>query len=101
MNTSQFKNTSPLPSDLESAYTEILRLRQQLYQQNQRLERLFTKLEKTKRSLLGQIKALEKRLGIKVILDRTSNRRGIVFKTTCGHPLEEIIVGVNDEIKSN
>jgi hypothetical protein len=66
----RFYFTSPMPATLEDAKHEIASLRNQLHVQNQQLERVAEKKELMRRSLLGSIKALEQRFGIKVVVDK-------------------------------
>jgi hypothetical protein len=65
-----FYFTSPMPATLEDAHDEIARLRAQLNVQNQKWERLAEAKELMRRSLLGSIRAMEKRFNIQVIVDR-------------------------------
>jgi hypothetical protein len=53
---------SPLPDEIEAAQEEIMRLRKQLIKQNEALAKAFEKAQLDKRSLMGQLSALEKRI---------------------------------------
>lgn len=59
-----------MPATLDDAHLEIANLRQQLNNQNQQLERMAEKKELMRRSLLGSIRAMEKRFGVKVVVDK-------------------------------
>lgn len=51
---------SPLPADLESAHTEILRLRGQLERQNLMMAKMSEKAQLTKKSLMGELEVLRR-----------------------------------------
>ena len=51
-----------MPSNLEDAKVEILKLKEMLFRENEKTATVAEKGERTKRSLMGEIKALKKEL---------------------------------------
>ncbi len=62
MRKAPYPNRSPLPADLEAAHTEILKLRMQLVQQNERWGSRFVDLECDRRSVAYQLKRCQQKL---------------------------------------
>lgn len=84
-----------MPATLEDAKHEIASLRNQLNVQNQKWERLAEAKELMRRSLMGNIRALEKRFNIQVIVDRGLPQGQLQLKS--GNTIvDTIVVGAGE-----
>lgn len=93
-------STSPMPDNLPDAIDEIARLRSQLHLQNQQLERMAEKKELGMRSLLGSIRAFEKRFKVQVIVDKALPQGEMALKTDDGQTVRIVAVGMGQADES-